>query len=139
MVYLGGPVYNKVMFIVGLLSWWYGAGWRQRFVLLKERLATTMDYFSIDLLAKTLFSPFRQISAGKVNGSLGVKMQAFFDRLVSRVIGAMVRSTIIVIGVGAIFLHSVIGLVVFVAWAFVPFLPLIGLLLFISGWVPWTL
>lgn len=127
------------MFIVGILSWWYGAGWRQRFTILKERLANTMDYFSIDLLAKTLFAPFRQISAGSVNGPLGVKMRAFFDRLVSRAIGAMVRSITIVIGIGAIFMHSVVGLVTVVAWAFIPLLPLIGFLLFISGWIPWSL
>lgn len=127
------------MFIVGILSWWYGAGWRQRFTILKERLANTMDYFSIDLLAKTLFAPFRQISAGNVNGPLGVKMRAFFDRLVSRMIGAMVRSITIVIGVGAIFTHSVIGLITVIIWAFIPLLPLIGFLLFISGWIPWSL
>ena len=132
-------MYNKVMFIVGILSWWYGAGWRQRLVMLKERLATTLDYFSIDLLAKTLFAPFRQISAGKVNGPLGVKMHAFFDRLISRAIGAMVRSTTIVIGVGAIFVHSVIGVITLIVWAFVPILPIIGIILFASGWTPWSL
>lgn len=127
------------MFIVGLLSWWYGAGWRQRFSILQERLANTMDYFSIDLLAKTLFAPFRQISAGQVNGSLSVKMHAFFDRLVSRTIGAMIRSTMIVVGLGVIFVHSFVGLVTFIAWAFIPLLPLIGILLAISGWIPWSL
>ncbi|MET0979649.1 MAG: hypothetical protein ABWX90_00140, partial [Candidatus Saccharimonadales bacterium] len=60
------------MFVIGTLSWWYGAGWRQRLAMLRERLANTIDYFSIDLLARTLFSPFRQISAGKVNGPIGV-------------------------------------------------------------------
>ena len=127
------------MFVVGILSWWYGAGWRQRFVMLKDRLANTMDYFSIDLLARTLFSPFRQISAGKVNGPLGVKMQAFFDRLVSRVIGAMVRFTMIIIGSCAILIHSLVGAVTLVIWAAVPFMPLVGVMLFISGWVPWSL
>jgi hypothetical protein len=127
------------MFIVGLLSWWYGAGWQQRFTMLKERLAMTVDYFSIDLLAKTLFAPFRQISAGQVNGPLGVKMHAFFDRLISRVVGAMVRSTMIVMGVGAIFIHSLIGMITVIVWAFVPLLPLFGVMLFISGWIPWSL
>lgn len=127
------------MFIVGILSWWYGAGWRQRFVILEERLANTMDYFSIDLLARTLFAPFRQISAGSVNGPLSVKLHAFFDRLVSRTIGAIVRSITIIIGVGAIFIHSLIGLVTIIVWAFIPVLPLIGVILCISGWIPWSL
>ena len=127
------------MFIIGMLSWWYGAGWRQRVVILRERLAKTVDYFSIDLLAKTLFAPFRQISAGRVNGPLGVKMQAFFDRLISRMIGMMIRSTMIVMGVGTIIVYSVLGLITVIMWAFIPLLPLIGVLIMLSGWVPWSL
>lgn len=131
--------YNKIMFIAGILSWWYGQGWRQRVVLLREKLAGTMDYFSIDLLLKTFFSPFRQISAGKVRGPLGVQMRAFFDRLVSRCIGAMVRLTMIIIGSCAILFHAVVGGLLVVAWAFVPLLPVVGLLLFLTGWMPWSL
>lgn len=127
------------MFIVGILSWWYGAGWRQRFVMLQERLATTVDYFSIDLLAGTLFAPFRQISAGQVNGPLGVKMRAFLDRLISRCIGAMVRSTMIIIGVGAILLHSAIGGITLIIWVLLPILPFIGFGLYVMGWLPWIM
>lgn len=127
------------MFVVGILSWWYSAGWRQRFTMLKERLANTMDYFSIDLLARTLFAPFRQISAGRVDGPLGVKLRAFLDRLISRAIGAMVRSTMIIFGIGAIAIHSLVGAITLIVWAIIPIFPLIGIVLFISGWVPWSL
>jgi hypothetical protein len=127
------------MFVVGILSWWYSAGWRQRLTMLQERLARTVDYFSIELLLRTLFSPFRQISAGRVDGPLGVKLHAFFDRLISRAIGAMVRSFMIVMGVFAIVLHGLIGTVALIVWAIVPLLPAIGLVLFIVGWVPWSL
>jgi hypothetical protein len=125
------------MLIVGILSWWYGEGWKQRVVMQREKLASTMDYFSIDLLLRTFFSPFRQISAGKVNGPLGVQMRAFFDRLISRMIGAMVRLFMIVIGTLAIIMYIVIGATWLIIWAFVPFFPIIGLILFISGWMPW--
>jgi hypothetical protein len=127
------------MFILGILSWWYGAGWRQRVTMLREKIASTMDYFSIDLLAKTLFSPFRQISAGKVQGPLGVQMRAFADRIISRVIGGMIRSFMIIIGIVAILLYSIIGGVFVILWAVVPLLPVVGIVLFISGWVPWNL
>lgn len=127
------------MFIVGILSWWYGQGWRQRVSRLGDGLAGTMDYFSIDLLARTLFSPYRQISAGKVRGPLNVQMQAFFDRLISRFIGALIRLTMIIVGLFAIIFHSLIGGVIVIGWAIVPPLPIIGILLFLSGWTPWTL
>lgn len=125
------------MFIVGLFSWWYGAGWRQRGVFLREQLAAMADYFSIDLLLRTLFNPFRQISAGGVRGPLGVQVHAFFDRVISRCIGAMIRSAIIVIGAIGLVLHAVIGCVMLVAWLFVPLLPLAGLILWFIGWMPW--
>ena len=127
------------MFIVGLLTWWYGMGWRQRAAIVRERLASTMDYFSIDLLLKTLFSPFRQISAGQVNGPLAVKWRAFVDRLVSRCIGAVVRSVLIVVGLLAIVFFGVIGLFSLVLWAVVPLLPVAGAIMMLIGWVPsWT-
>ena len=125
------------MLIVGILSWWYGEGWKQRVVMQREKLASTMDYFSIDLLLRTFFSPFRQISAGKVEGPLGVQMRAFFDRLISRVIGAMIRLFMIIIGTLAILMYIVIGAIWLIIWAFVPFLPIIGFVLFVSGWMPW--
>jgi hypothetical protein len=127
------------MFIAGMLSWWYGQGWRQRFSRLSEKLASTIDYFSIDLLLRTFFSPFRQISAGKVRGPLGVQMRAFFDRLISRVIGAMIRFVMIIIGSLAIIMHVIIGLVGVIVWALVPIAPIVGIILFLMGWMPWNL
>lgn len=128
------------MFLVGILSWWYGDGWMQRAGLIRERLARTLDFFSISLLFKTLFSPFRQISAGKIRGPIGVQIHAFFDRLTSRIIGAMVRTFMIVAGVTVIALHIVWGLIVLAGWALVPLLPIAGILLFSIGWAPtWTM
>lgn len=127
------------MFIVGLFSWWYGAGWRQRAGIVKERLMSSIDYFSIDLLLRTYFSPFRQISAGGVDGPIAIKVQAFFDKLISRIIGAIVRTLIIAIGVVTITLHTILGCIVLVVWAIIPLLPFIGAILFAIGWVPsWT-
>lgn len=129
--------YNKIMFIVGLLSWWYGQGWRRQFSGLGERLSGLMDYFSLDLLVKTLFAPFRQISAGHVDGPLGVKFHAFLDRLVSRLIGAFVRLIMLVIGTVTIILYTLIGGIAAVLWVALPVLPVVGLVLFIIGWMPW--
>lgn len=127
------------MFLVGILSWWYSDGWMQRAGLIRERLARTLDFFSISLLFKTLFSPFRQISAGKIRGPIGVQMHAFFDRLTSRIIGAMVRTFMIAAGVIVIALHIVWGFIVLAGWALVPLLPVAGILLFSIGWAPtWT-
>lgn len=102
-----------------------------------ESLAATADFFSIGLLFRTLFSPFRQISAGRVRGPLGVQMRAFFDRLTSRLIGAMVRTAMIVAGITALTFHSVLGGVTIVAWLLVPAIPFAGIVMASGGWMPW--
>lgn len=127
------------MFIVGILQWWYGRGWSMRVSRLREKLMGTLDYFSIDLLLRTFFSPFRQISAGRVRGPLGVQMRAFLDRLISRVIGAMIRLVMIIVGVFAIIIYTVIGGLMVAVWGIIPILPVLGIVLFMSGWVPWSL
>lgn len=124
------------MLFMSLIQWWYGAGWRRRVKIMTTRVEGTIDFFSIALLLKTLFQPFRQISAGSVDGSIDAKMRAFADRLISRIIGAVVRTVIIIAGLVAIALHILIGLVLLVGWAFVPLLPVIGLGLTVMGWLP---
>lgn len=98
-----------------------------------NRLDGTMDYFSIDLLLKTLFAPFRQISAGRVDGPIGVQMRALVDKLFSRVIGAIVRLMILIVGGITILLQAVFGIVLLVLWGILPFAPIIGVVLSISG------
>jgi len=100
------------------------------------RLIAVADFFSIGLLAKTLFSPFRQISAGNVSGPIGVQLRAFFDRLVSRFVGAFVRTSMIIIGTLALFLQSLLGFVTLIIWLIFPFLPVAGLILCVIGVVP---
>ncbi len=128
--------YNILMFIVGLLSWWYGAGWVAQAKRVRERITSAADYFSISLLATTLFSPFRQISAGRVGGPLAVQWRAFIDRLISRCIGAFVRLVMILLGCITIAAISCFAAVSLAMWAIIPLLPLIGLGMMIIGWVP---
>lgn len=127
------------MVIVWALSWWYGPGWKARVLGMRERLAASYDYFSINLLAKTLFAPFRQISAGSVNGPIGVKLRAFVDQLISRLIGAVVRTIFILVGSVWLLLQVILGSIFVILWAFVPLLPFIGFVATLAGWVPsWT-
>ncbi len=124
------------MIIVWALSWWYSAGWKARVVSLRERLAASYDYFSIDLLLRTLFSPFRQISAGKVSGPIGLQLRAFVDRLISRIIGSIVRIILIFVGAVWLALQALIGALLLVIWPLLPFAPLVGFIMMLSGWVP---
>lgn len=136
MVYYNVTSYNEDMFLVGILSWWYGDGWRQRLNLLGARIDRINDFFSVGLLARTLFSPFRQISAGVVSGPIGVQARALVDQLISRMIGFFVRGFMILLGIVVMILVAVWGIVLVIGWAIIPLFPIIGLVMVAIGWVP---
>lgn len=123
--------------LMAFFSWWYGAGWRHQAAVVSEQLAHLLDTFSFSLLLKTLFSPFRQISAGTVGGPLGVQLQAWFDRLVSRFIGAMVRVTMMIAGSVIIFGTLMFGVIRMGLWPVLPLVPFIVLALWWGGALSW--
>jgi len=121
---------------VGIISWWYGRGLQGQIGQIRDRLTATAGYFSIGQLLSTLFSPFRQISAGSVNGPIGAQLRAFFDQTVSRVIGAIVRSLTIFAGALLMAAQVVVEMFVLIVWLLLPLLPVAGLIMFVIGWVP---
>ncbi|MEO6109699.1 MAG: hypothetical protein ABIP50_01655 [Candidatus Saccharimonadales bacterium] len=124
------------MFLVGMISWWYGAGYKGQFNRVRYRLLSTAGFFSIGQLFKTFFSPFRQISAERVDGSIMVVVRAFFDQLISRIIGSIVRFFTIIFGIIAIVFQSVYELIILIVWLFLPLFPVVGVIMFAIGWVP---
>ncbi len=127
------------MVIVGLLEWWYSAGFVARLRRLGDRLDRLMDYFSIGLLLRTLFAPFRQISAGQVQGPLPVQMRAWADRQFSRLVGATVRLIMIFAGSLVLGCAAVYALFAALVWLVVPLLPIAGMIVMMTGWAPWHL
>ncbi|MEO5948980.1 MAG: hypothetical protein ABIP74_01125 [Candidatus Saccharimonas sp.] len=127
------------MFIVGMFSWWYGAGWKHCVTHVRERIASLYDYFSLGLLLRTLFSPFRQISAGKVRGSISDQARAWFDRLISRCVGACVRSVVLLVGLITLAIRVLVGVLQIILWPLIPTIPVIAIVLAMMGWVPWHL
>lgn len=117
------------MFMVDMLSWWYSRGWGVFVDGFKTRLRDSVDFFSIGQLLRTLFKPYRQISAN----SNGQGMEAFFDKLISRLVGFFVRVFIIVFGGIALLLESLLGVVMIVAWPFAPVLVVVGVAMSIMG------
>jgi len=124
------------MFLVGIISWWYGVGLKGQMQRIRERLAATAGFFSIGQLFSTLFSPFRQISADRINGSAAMQLRAFFDKTLSRVIGAIVRLFTILAGIIVLTFQFIFELIVSIIWVILPALPVVGLIMFAIGWVP---
>lgn len=122
------------MLIFGFLQWWYLRGWSIFVHGLLDKLRNLADFFSLGLLLRTLFYPFRQISAySDDNASLPAQFRAFFDKLLSRIIGATVRIGILFAGLIAVVLEAVFGLVLTILWPFIPLAPVAAIILTILG------
>ncbi len=120
--------------VADLLFWWYSGGYRFFLEKLLEKLKNTADFFSISSLLRTLFSPFRQISAeGTSSLALDVRFRAFLDRLFSRFFGAFVRIFIIFFGLIALALQSFLSLVLILLYPFLPLAPLACVALYFNG------
>lgn len=122
------------MIVTDLLTWWYGAGFMEVLRQIVGRAERVLIAFSVGLLARTLFSPFRQIDAGRVRGSLEVQLHAWFDRTFSRVVGFFVRSIMIFTGLIVATLAFCGGIIWAMVWLAIPVLPIAGVFLLLSGW-----
>ena len=127
------------MLIGALFSWWYGVGLREQIAKIKMSFVVNNDRFSIGLLLKTLFQPFRQISADSGGRSIDEKMRAGFDKLISRLIGAVVRFFVIIAGLIASLLLVIVTVIRLILWIFMPLLPILGIIILIIVGLPWTI
>ncbi len=125
------------MVIIDWFVWWYGSGLKRRFGLLGERLGRVVDFFSITLLLKTLFAPFRQISAEKSHTApVQDRVRMFGDRLISRFIGALMRLFLIIAGVVVLAFLSIWSVLVLIFHVFRPVILVGCVVLFFVGWTP---
>ena len=120
--------------IADLGIWWYSGGFKFFVEKLFEKLRNTADFFSILDLLRTLFSPFRQISAGTTSSlALDVRFRAFLDRLFSRFFGAFIRIFITLIGIVVLTIQFILSLVLIILCPFLPLAPLGCLFLYFNG------
>jgi len=121
------------MVIMEFITWWYTRGYAKLIQTLSRRLQRIAQTFSVPLLIRTLFAPWRRIiTYGGTSFIDGLK--AMLDNFISRVVGAGVR--IIVIGVAGVSMLAVtlIGLILMVLW---PLAPILAVGLIVRGVLPW--
>ena len=123
------------MAITEMLTWWYAKGWSVFIRKILNFMTNIVDFFSMDSLLRTLFQPFRQISAAAANAdsSLDLKFHMFIDRLVSRAVGFVSRLFLLIVGLIIIIGGGLISLILIIIWPLVPFLPIIGIILSVMG------
>lgn len=123
------------MFIIRSYTWWFTDGWSVFIGKVRALFSTITDFFSMNSLIRTLFKPFRQISAdsAEANSSLDLKFHMFVDRLVSRIIGFFSRFLLLLLGCIVIIISSIISFVLIILWPVIPFAPIIGIVLTVAG------
>lgn len=107
------------MLVLSFLSWWYGVGWQQVARNFGPRLGHIANAFSTRQLLRTLFSPWRRIVAYP-GASLPERFQAGVDNLISRVIGFVVRSVVLMAAAVTLLLGIAFTVLEIAAWPFLP-------------------
>ena len=119
------------MVITEIFSWWYASGWRVFISKIKSAFSRITDFFSMDSLIRTLFKPYRQISAGaaSANSSMQLRIQMFMDRLVSRIVGFFSRILLLIIGTIIIIIGGILCGILIILWPLIPIMPIVGIIL----------
>jgi len=121
--------YNTLMLVVAFLQWWYGPGWRDASNRLVAKIHETYLNFSMPILLRTMFSPWRRIITPP-GGSLDAKMRAALDNTISRLVGFTVRLVALIAACVLIALYALIGGLIVLLW---PILPILGPALVVGG------
>jgi len=108
--------------ILGLFFAWYFKDVPKSILgIWRNFILFVSNYFSIILLLKTLFSPWKRISESYGRGfDFGKFISAFTLNFFSRIIGLCIRTVVIFCGILAEFFVLIIGAVFFVFWFILP-------------------
>lgn len=110
--------------------WWYSDGLRWIWSrAVADRLKAWAAYFSVASLVKTIFAPYKQTFAGGSSGSIGVKFRAWVDRTVSRFVGLLIRSLLILAWSICSLATLATGAVAVIVWPLLPVFPLASLVI----------
>lgn len=117
------------MIFAEMLRWWYITGWAAAARRIISWTSTVEHMFSLGLLMKTLFAPWKRITSAPGRG-LDAKMRASLDNLVSRCIGFVIRFFVLIIALGGMLVAFISGIVMTVVW---PLLPIMFIVFIVKG------
>jgi hypothetical protein len=107
------------MLALEFFSWWYGKGWAGSLSRLEHRLKHTGESFSIGILLRTLFAPWRRIITNPGAG-LDAHIRAIGDNIVSRFVGFGVRLVVLFTAAIMFCLVLLISIVELMVWPLLP-------------------
>ena len=107
------------MIVLSLLQWWYSAGWLSAIEHAEQRLFRTYRLFSIPILLRTWFAPWRRIVTAPGAG-IGAHVRAAVDNFISRFIGFLVRSIVLLTALVVLLFSAIVSLLELLSWPFIP-------------------
>ncbi len=128
------PAYKndeKYSLLAHFLKWYFSDGPKLFWKMIESIITRIYDNFSIEYLFKTLFAPWKRDVLSARNISLQQKMQLSLWNLVSRIVGFVIRSVTILIGIFLTSIISFILLFLYCFWFLIPVAIVILLILII--------
>ncbi len=117
------------MFIAEYFIWHYSQGLKNTFLVARNFVGFVWRFFSIWLLFRTLFSPWRKdITFSNWRGLHPIlALQKIFNNIFSRIMGSLVRSAVILLGLFIEALALVLVPVILIWWILLPALLLFSI------------
>ncbi len=112
------------------LLWHYVVALKEIYERWRDFLRFSLDYFSIPFLLKTIFSPWRKYKVSYGKGfDIAKILEAFGFNAFSRVLGAVIRTTVIFVGLLTEILIIFFGIFIIFSWVLLPLITFLGLFL----------
>ncbi len=109
------------------LVWYFWDMSREILSAWRNYLVFNLEFFSVGLLLKTWFAPWHQYKWDYGRGfDLGRFLEVFFSNMITRVLGAFMRSVLIIVGLVAEVFIFLIGLIIVAGWFVLPVLLFLG-------------
>jgi len=113
---------------LSLLAWHFYDAPKEILKAWGNFLVFVLRYFSIGILLKTFFSHFRHLREPYGRGfDIKKYSMVFIGNIISRIIGAFVRTIIILTGLITEIFVFLLGFIILIAWLLAPFLIIIGI------------
>lgn len=103
------------------LLWHYTHAYAELFHVYKNFMWFMIHFFSLPSLARTLFSPFKRITEERHKAwDLEDFAGSIIINIISRIIGAIVRGTILLFGLISLLVTTLLGATIYALWFVAP-------------------
>lgn len=111
--------------------WHYTTALKELLAICRNFLWFVYHFFSIDVLSKTLFSPWQRMDEQYKKGfDISAIFQTFIVNTLMRIVGFLIRGFVILVGIAILIIVLAVEIVFFASWLV---LPIIIVVLLVSG------